>query len=91
MATETKCPVMGGPHRPMFNMLRPGGVLLVANFLPGIRDVGYMETFMGWNLIYRSRVEMMDLTLGISEGDIKEATVHSEEFRNIIFLQVTKN
>lgn len=75
----------------MFNMLRPGGVLLVANFLPGIRDVGYMETFMGWNLIYRSRIDMMDLTLGIPEEDIKEATVHSEEFRNIIFLQVTKN
>jgi extracellular factor (EF) 3-hydroxypalmitic acid methyl ester biosynthesis protein len=75
----------------MFNMLRPGGVLLVANFLPEIRDLGYMETFMGWNLVYRSRIEMMDLTLGISEADIKEATVHSEEFRNIIFLQVTKN
>lgn len=75
----------------MFNMLRPGGVLLVANFLPGVRDIGYMETFMGWNLIYRSRVEMMDLTLGIPEEDVKEATVHSEEFRNIVFLQLTKN
>jgi len=26
--------------------LNPGGRLLLANFLPGIRDVGYMETFM---------------------------------------------
>ena len=75
----------------MFNMLRPGGVLLVANFLPGVRDIGYMETFMGWNLIYRSRIEMMDLTLGIPEDDVKEVTVHSEEFRNIVFLQLTKN
>jgi extracellular factor (EF) 3-hydroxypalmitic acid methyl ester biosynthesis protein len=75
----------------MFNMLRPGGVLLVANFLPAVRDIGYMETFMGWNLIYRSRIEMMDLTLGIPEEDVKEVTVHSEEFRNIVFLQVTKN
>ncbi len=75
----------------MFNMLRPGGVLLVANFLPGVRDIGYMETFMGWDLIYRSRIEMMDLTLGIPEEDVKEVTVHSEEFRNIVFLQLTKN
>lgn len=75
----------------MFNMLRPGGVLLVANFLPAVRDIGYMETFMGWNLIYRSRTEMMDLTMGIPEEDVKEVTVNSEEYRNIVFLQLTKN
>jgi len=75
----------------MFNMLRPGGVLLVANFLPGARDIGYMETFMGWDLIYRSRSDMMDLTMGIPEEDIKEVRVNSEEYRNIVFLQLTKN
>ena len=75
----------------MFNMLRPGGILLVANFLPAVRDIGYMETFMGWNLIYRSRSDMMDLTMGIPEEDVKEVTVLSEEYRNIVFLQLTKN
>jgi hypothetical protein len=75
----------------MFNMLRPGGILLVANFLTGVRDIGYMETFMGWDLIYRSRNEMMDLTMGIPEEDVKEVTVNSEEYRNIVFLQLTKN
>lgn len=74
----------------MFNMLRPGGVLLVANFLPAVRDIGYMETFMGWNLIYRSRSDMMDLTMGIPEDEVKEVTVSSEEYRNIVFLQLTK-
>jgi extracellular factor (EF) 3-hydroxypalmitic acid methyl ester biosynthesis protein len=75
----------------MFNMLRPGGVLLVANFLPAIRDIGYMETFMGWDLIYRSRSDMVDLTMGIPEEEVKELTVLSEEYRNIVFLQLTKN
>src|SRR6202030_1775143 len=28
----------------MFQMLRPGGRLIVANFLPGISDLGYMES-----------------------------------------------
>jgi SAM-dependent methyltransferase len=36
----------------MFDMLRPGGKLLVANFIPDHREVGYMETFMQWHLIY---------------------------------------
>jgi len=75
----------------MFNALRPGGSLLVANFLQGVRDIGYMETFMDWNLVYRSRSEMVDLTMGIPEEQVKEVSVHSEEHRNIVFMQLTKN
>ena len=75
----------------MFRMLRPGGQLLVANFLPAIRDVGYMETFMDWNLVYRTRSEMVDLTSDIPERDVKEVSVFSEECRNIVFLQMTRN
>jgi hypothetical protein len=75
----------------MFEMLRPGGSLVVANFLPGVRDIGYMETFMGWDLIYRSRHEMLDLTMDIPEAEIKSATLLSEECRNIVFLQLTRN
>ncbi|HWC90106.1 MAG TPA: class I SAM-dependent methyltransferase, partial [Pirellulales bacterium] len=74
----------------MFGMLRPGGSLLVANFLPGIRDLGYMESFMDWQLIYRNRCDMVDLTMDIPEEDIEQVTLLSEEARNILFLQVTR-
>ena len=75
----------------MFQMLRPGGCLIVANFLPGVRDVGYMETFMDWNLIYRTRGDMVDLTMDIPESDVKEVQLFSEECKNIVFLQMTRN
>jgi SAM-dependent methyltransferase len=75
----------------MFSMLRPGGKLFVANFLPGVRDVGYMETLMDWNLIYRSRRDMVDLTMDIPEEEIKEINLISEECKNIVFLQLTRN
>jgi hypothetical protein len=75
----------------MFQMLRPGGTLLVANFLPGIRDIGYMETFMDWTLVYRTRRDMVDLTMDIPEDDVKEVRVVSEECRNIVFLHLTRN
>jgi extracellular factor (EF) 3-hydroxypalmitic acid methyl ester biosynthesis protein len=32
----------------MFEVLNPGGTLLVANFLDHIDDIGYMESFMDW-------------------------------------------
>ena len=74
----------------MFNMLRPGGSLMVANFLPEVRDIGYMETFMDWNLIYRNRREMVDLTMEIPESEIKWIRLCSEESRNIVFLHVAR-
>ncbi|HWA99769.1 MAG TPA: class I SAM-dependent methyltransferase [Pirellulales bacterium] len=74
----------------MFRALKPGGTLLVANFLPCIRDIGYMETFMDWQLVYRSRRDMVELTMDIPEEEVKQVTVFSEECRNIVFLQLTR-
>lgn len=74
----------------MFEMLKPGGRVLIANFLPGVRDVGYMEIFMDWNLIYRTRQEMMDLTLEIPQDQIQDIRVFAEDNQNIIFLEVTR-
>lgn len=75
----------------MFQMLRPGGSLIVANFLPGVRDVGYMETFMDWNLVYRSRSDMVDLTMDIPESEVRQIQIHSEECKNIVFMQLTRS
>jgi extracellular factor (EF) 3-hydroxypalmitic acid methyl ester biosynthesis protein len=74
----------------MFEMLRPGGQLLVANFLPGISDLGYMESYMDWKLIYRTRLEMVGISADIPLPQIRELRLCAEENQNIIFLQVTK-
>ena len=74
----------------MFQMLRPRGRLLVANFLPGIRDIGYMESYMDWKLLYRTRQEMLDLSVLIPQADIRDIRIFTEENQNIIFLQVWK-
>jgi len=75
----------------MFQMLRPGGSLIVANFLPGVRDIGYMEAYMDWQLIYRNRREMIELTMDIPEEEIQDVRLFSEENLNIIFLEVSRN
>jgi len=74
----------------MFQMLRPRGRLLIANFLPGILDVGYMESFMSWKLIYRDRGAMIQLADEIPQEQIREIRIVAEENQNIIFLLVTK-
>jgi hypothetical protein len=74
----------------MFELLRPRGRLLVANFLPGIRDTGYMESFMDWKLVYRSRQEMLEVTAKIPQTEIRDIRIFTEENQNIIFLQITK-
>jgi hypothetical protein len=74
----------------MFQMLRPGGQLVVANFLPGIPDLGYMESFMDWHLVYRNRQEMMSVSAEIPQALIHDLRIFAEENQNIIFLQVTK-
>jgi hypothetical protein len=76
--------------RALFEMLQPGGRLVVANYLPEIRDVGYMEAFMEWQLVYRHRTDMARLTADLPESRVRSVQIHSEENRNIIFLQVNK-
>ncbi len=77
--------------RAMHRLVRPGGSLLVANFLPGVRDTGYMEAFMDWKLVYRSRRDMVALTDDIPESEIKSVELWSEEALNVIFVRVTRH
>jgi SAM-dependent methyltransferase len=74
----------------LFRMLRPRGRLLVANFLPAILDVGYMETYMDWKLIYRARVEVLELSAEIPQAEIHDIRLFAEDNQNILFLEITR-
>lgn len=74
----------------MFEALRPGGTVLLANFLPDISDVGYMESLMDWHLIYRDDQAMLNLTAGVPLGDVAAIEQFHDPFDNIGFLRLTK-
>jgi extracellular factor (EF) 3-hydroxypalmitic acid methyl ester biosynthesis protein len=74
----------------LFGMLKPGGELLVANFLPDVPDVGYMETFMGWPLIYRSAEELADVAQGIAPEQITTQRTYCDAHQNIVYLEIEK-
>ncbi len=75
----------------LFSMLERGGKLVIANFLPSIDDIGYMEACMDWYLIYRDRFDMVGLTRMIQQELISEVRVTIEENQNIVFLEVTRS
>lgn len=74
----------------MFRLLRPGGELLVTNFVPEVPDVGYMECVMDWHLIYRTPEDMLNLAALIPEAQRERLSLLSEADRNLIFLHLTR-
>lgn len=74
----------------MFEMLRPGGRLLVANFRPGVEDVGYMEAFMNWNLIYRDTEAMERLVAGVPAQSLAAQRIFDDPTRTLAFLELDR-
>jgi hypothetical protein len=63
---------------------------LQTTHLPGIPDLGYMESYMDWKLIFRTRQEMVGVSAAIPQAQIRDVRIFAEGNQNIIFLQITK-
>ena len=74
----------------LFDMLNPGGALLIANFLPGIRDRGYMESFMNWHLIYRTPGEIAALAYDVPRECIAQTSRFEDPTHNIGFVELSR-
>jgi hypothetical protein len=74
----------------LFEMVRPGGQLLIPNFTPHVLDRGYMETFMDWTLIYRDKAAMARLMHQIDPADIQSSDVYEDPSGSIVYLLLTK-
>lgn len=75
----------------MFDMLNPGGRLLIANFVPDIPDVGYMESFMDWHLVYRDEAAMRDLAAGIPRERMAGFDISFDGTQNIVYLSAARS
>ncbi len=77
--------------RALFELTKPGGKVWIANFLDGIVDQGFMESFMDWWLIYRSEEEFARLADGLPAHEVASARTFVEHENNIVFLEVTRH
>lgn len=67
----------------MMNYVAPGGRLLIANFLPDIYDVGYMECFMNWFLVYRNLEQLRAVLNTIPKHLIEGIDLYTDPFGTI--------
>jgi hypothetical protein len=74
----------------LFDMMRPGGLMLIPNFSTGVRDVGYMEAFMDWHLIYRNHSEMRALAAALPRSAVADCQVFDDHDDAITYLLVSK-
>jgi extracellular factor (EF) 3-hydroxypalmitic acid methyl ester biosynthesis protein len=73
--------------RRLLQMLRPGGRLLIANFVPGGTGRGYMELFMDWSLILRNEAAMR--ALGEASGAGTVVSFH-DPHRNVVYAELQR-
>lgn len=76
--------------RLLFQMLRSGGKLLVANFAVYPPETGYMEAFMDWWLVYRDENQMRALTAEIDPAQLADVRLFRDSVDNVIYLMLTR-
>ncbi|WP_134684754.1 class I SAM-dependent methyltransferase [Brevibacillus migulae] len=75
----------------LFRMVKPGGVLLVANFQPDHLCAAYIEACCDWWLVYRNEPAMKELLKGIPPEEIDQIRIYPDETGSIYFLEVKRN
>ena len=74
----------------MFDMLAPGGRLIVANFCPELPDVGMMESFMAWNLIYRDEADMREVAAALPAAEVASQRMYRDAGGHVVYLEVER-
>lgn len=64
--------------------------MLVANFAPNLRDIGYMEAIMDWTLIYRDEAAVAQFTSLLAPDEIASQSLFRDSTGNVVYLTIRK-
>jgi hypothetical protein len=76
--------------RAMFDLLKPGGRLLISNIVQDSYDAGYLEAFGDWFMVYRNAAEVMELATQIQPHEVSLRRVYTRLSPEIFYLEVRK-
>jgi SAM-dependent methyltransferase len=74
----------------LFNLLRPGGRLLIANWLPNTPSVAYMEAALDWWITFRTKEQMQELIEDIPTEDIHNVDIFVEKYEVVVLIEIEK-
>ncbi len=74
----------------MMELVKPGGELLFANFSEETATDGYMESFMNWPLILRTKDDMWDIVNASIDRNKVDAELFAGENRFIYYVRLRK-
>lgn len=74
----------------LFERVKPGGKVWIANFKPDIADRGYMEAYMDWWLIYRNDAQMRRLGDALPAAEVASIRTFSEHENAVVFLEAVR-
>lgn len=60
--------------RALLATVKPGGTLLVSNPLDTFSEAGYLEAYMDWRMVYRSRAAVEALAAGLPDDAVESVT-----------------
>ncbi len=73
-----------------WELVKPGGMFMFANFSDEIQTDGYMETFMDWPLILRNEADMQEIIdAALPDNEIKSRIFYGSN-RNIVYAELTR-
>lgn len=75
----------------LWRMLKPGGRMLIGNLVREPDSSWMMEYATEWNLIYRTRPEMLDLAAELDPAPQRKPIVRSDATRRCLFLDATRD
>jgi hypothetical protein len=74
----------------LFALLRPGGRLLLGNFIEGVVDAAFLEAVMDWWLIYRPMADLMALAENLPTSQVGALSAWTDELNQVGYLEIRK-
>jgi SAM-dependent methyltransferase len=74
----------------MFGLLKPQGRLVVTNAVPDLPEIGFMESFMDWALIYRTVPELAAMAAALPIPELADLRIYGEDQHAFLFLDIRR-